>query len=319
MVRICHLSDIHLPSMPTPARGELQGKQWTGWTNWKRKRRHQSSMDVLDALVAEARSQSPDHWALTGDLVNIALEGEMRNAKDWLRRLATPDKTSLVCGNHDAYMPNSLAMAAKLWGPWLAGEAEAFPTVGRDWKAFDAVYPLMQRVGDVALISVNSGKPTPPFRATGLASNAQLARLEVLLEELGEAGLCRVVLIHHPPMAKATHRHKRLIGAGRFRRVLQKAGAELVLYGHTHLDTVAAMAGPSAPIPCICVPAAAQLPGHKRPPAAFNRLDIRRTGDAWTIDLMRIGLKADATPVAPFSFSTLHTQTFSLGSSGLSY
>lgn len=292
--------------MPEPAPGELRGKRRTGWLNWQRKRRHQSSRQLLDALVSRARGEKPDHWAVTGDLVNIALEAEMRNAAQWLTDLASPKDVSLVCGNHDAYMKDSLVRAADLWGPWLNPSSQAFDAKPTDWKSFDALYPTVQRVGDVALVLVNTGKPTAPFRATGTASTAQLARLDTLLSTLGKEGLCRVVMLHHPPFAKATHRHKRLIGASGFRKVVAKAGAELVLHGHTHLDTIEKVAG----TPCLCVPAAAQLPGHKRPPAAFNRLDIQRAGSNWRIELARIGLTPDANQYEPFEFQTLHTQTF---------
>ncbi|MEN0087469.1 MAG: metallophosphoesterase [Pseudomonadota bacterium] len=310
MVRICHLSDIHLPSMPDPAPGELRGKRRTGWANWQRKRKYESSQELLDALVTRAKSENPDHWAVTGDLVNIALEAEMHNAAQWLFDLAPPQDVSLICGNHDAYMSGSLARAAALWGPWLSGKSQPFEQIPQDWKSFDALYPMVHQISDVAIISVNTGKPTAPFRATGTASSAQLERLEATLKALGEQDVCRVVLLHHPPFPKATHRHKRMIGAARFRKVIAKAGAELILHGHTHLDTIESIAGRHSDVPCLCVPAAAHLPGHKRPPAAFNRLDIERSASGWAIDLARIGLPADTAPQAPFEFQTPHTQSF---------
>ncbi|MEO0495929.1 MAG: metallophosphoesterase [Pseudomonadota bacterium] len=313
MVRFCHLSDIHLPSMPEPAPGELRGKRRTGWANWQRKRRHESSQDLLDALVERARQEMPDHWAVTGDLVNIALEAEMQNAAKWLDALAPPENVSLVCGNHDAYVSGSLARAAKLWGPWLNAQSTPFNKAPDNWKAFDDLYPMVQRVGDVAIISVNTGKPTAPFRATGAASIAQLARLKKLLTKLGEDGLFRLVLLHHPPFPKATHRHKRMIGAGHFRKIISDAGAELILHGHTHLDTIEHIRGSMGQVPCLCVPAAAFVPGHKRPPAAFNRLNIDREGTAWKTELARIGVARDAAPNAPYQFQTLHTQHFVSG------
>ena len=46
--------------------------------------------EVLDALVADLQAQRPDHIAVTGDLVNIALEAEFAPARAWLESIGTP-------------------------------------------------------------------------------------------------------------------------------------------------------------------------------------------------------------------------------------
>src|ERR1700728_1431369 len=78
---LAHLSDPHLPPLPAPRLRELAGKRALGYLNWKRNRYKFHRRDVLDALVSDIRSQAPDHIAVTGDLVNLALEAEFVPAR----------------------------------------------------------------------------------------------------------------------------------------------------------------------------------------------------------------------------------------------
>ena len=58
----------------------------------------------------------PDHIAVTGDLVNLALDDEVEAARGWLETVGPPDLVSVVPGNHDAYVPGALARVRKAWG-----------------------------------------------------------------------------------------------------------------------------------------------------------------------------------------------------------
>ena len=73
---LAHLSDPHLAPLPKPRLVELAGKRVLGYVNWTRNRHKYQRREVLDALVADVRAQTPDHIAVTGDLVNLALEAE---------------------------------------------------------------------------------------------------------------------------------------------------------------------------------------------------------------------------------------------------
>src|SRR5215470_17185238 len=70
---LAHLSDPHLPPLPEPRASELAGKRVLGYLNWRRNRHKYHRREVLDALVSDLRAQSPDHIAVTGDLVNLDL------------------------------------------------------------------------------------------------------------------------------------------------------------------------------------------------------------------------------------------------------
>ena len=71
---------------------------------------------VVAALAEDINAHAPDHVALTGDLVNIALPGEFHNAAAWLKGFGNADWVTLVPGNHDAYVGVG-------WGerPWSLG------------------------------------------------------------------------------------------------------------------------------------------------------------------------------------------------------
>ena len=70
---LAHLSDPHLPPLPQPRLIELAGKRALGYLNWTRNRHKYHRREVLDVLVSDLQAQSPDHIAVTGDLVNLAL------------------------------------------------------------------------------------------------------------------------------------------------------------------------------------------------------------------------------------------------------
>ncbi len=85
---LAHLSDPHLGPMPQPRLRELASKRAIGYFNWRRKRHAVHRRDVLGELVADMQAQRPDHIAVTGDLVNIALPLEFTAAREWLKALA---------------------------------------------------------------------------------------------------------------------------------------------------------------------------------------------------------------------------------------
>ena len=78
---LAHLSDPHLPPLPAARLHELAGKRAFGYLNWTRNRHKYHRREVLDALVADMQAQRPDHIAVTGDLVNLALEAEFAPAR----------------------------------------------------------------------------------------------------------------------------------------------------------------------------------------------------------------------------------------------
>ena len=179
---LAHLSDPHLPPLPAARLRDLAGKRALGYLNWTRNRHKYHRRDVLDALVSDMQARRPDHIAITGDLVNLALEAEFSPAQAWLESVGPPDQVTVIPGNHDAYVRATRHHFAKTFGDYLRGDA----------GGEDASFPFLRRRGPLALIGVSSAVPTPPLMATGRLGRAQLDALERILAQLSaEACLSR--------------------------------------------------------------------------------------------------------------------------------
>lgn len=299
MFRLAHLSDVHLGPLPDVGYHQLVSKRALGYVNWHRNRRRFLHDEVIDLIIGDMKAAEPDHIAITGDLVNLALDIELDMARQWLEIVGSPHDVSVVPGNHDAYVPGAFDKACRAWGDYMTGDGSPPP---RDRRAF----PYMRIRGDVALIGVSSARATAPFMATGYFREDQSHRLGRLLDQAGERGLFRVVMIHHPPLRHAVAAHKRLFGIRRFQKVVKRHGAELILHGHSHLPSTGWMTGPDGrPVPVIGVAATGQSPGGSNPAAQYNLFDISGKPGAWRVALSRRGLTGPATPVTEISATDL--------------
>lgn len=287
MYQLSHFSDPHLGPLPKPTTLQLFSKRIFGYLNWTRNRARTFSDIYLNALLADLATQSPDHIALTGDLVNIALPEEIKFAGVWLRGIAEPENLSVVPGNHDAYVPGALSQAKAAWQPFMQGDHASGPTQ----------FPFVRKRGPLALICCSSSNATLPFMATGTFSESQMRETTRLLQETQD--YCRVVLIHHPPFPGATPYYKRLIGAQRFRQMIAQNGADLVLHGHTHVHSEAYIDGPDGPVPVIGVPSASNGPGHKKPAGSYNMFSIDKDGKQWSINWSQRGVLDPAGTIGP--------------------
>ena len=227
-IKIAQLTDIHLSPMPAFHPRDWNLKRLTGYVNWHKSRRGVYRPEVLAAIVAHVQAGRPDHIAVTGDLVNIALPEEMERAARWLASLGPPDKVAVIPGNHDLYCDIGDAPGIARWAAYMEGARE-FATSGTD-----AAFPFLRRVGPVALLGVNSALPRPPFVASGEVGPAQRGRLANLLDRTGGEGLIRVIMIHHPPLPGQAPPSRGLDDAAELTALIARHGAELVIHGHNH-------------------------------------------------------------------------------------
>jgi 3',5'-cyclic AMP phosphodiesterase CpdA len=268
---LAHLSDPHLAPLPEPRLSELIGKRALGYLNWMRNRRRVYRREVLDMLIADMQAMRPDHVAVTGDLVNIALEAEFAPARAWLESVGTPEHVTVVPGNHDAYARATQHCAAEIWGDYLHGDDAG--------TANPVTFPFVRRRGPLTLIGVSTAVPTPPLMATGWLGQTQLDALDRLLSQLAAEQGFRVLLIHHPLRSDAWD--KRLTDSQALLALLQRHGVELILHGHDHAHSTMWFDGPRGRIPAIGVPAASAIAHGRTPAAAYNLFSIERHGEKW--------------------------------------
>ncbi len=163
-------------------------------------------------------------------------------------------------------------------------------------------FPFVRRMGGVALIGVSTALPTRPFSAAGELGTTQLQRLDTILEQLGEAGAFRIILIHHPPFGGGAYKRKSLRDAGPLAEIIRKRGCELMLHGHTHMSQLRPHEGTEH-----------LGAGHRRALRLRGLTDHRdpsryhiyrlsrgeRNDGAWTLTVSMRELKADGSGFAP--------------------
>jgi 3',5'-cyclic AMP phosphodiesterase CpdA len=295
---LAHISDLHIGPLPQPGLRALLGKRITGYLSWKLKRAAIHRREVLEVLSKDLKAQHPDHIAVTGDLVNIALGDEFVQARQFLETLGPGRDVTVVPGNHDAYVATPWAKSTGLWGDYMTGRhaGEADDRAPRDAKDF----PFVRHLGEVALVGVSTAIPTAPFIAAGELGAEQLSRLGSMLQALGQAGLYRVVLIHHPPFAGGAYKRKSLRDAAAFAEVIAKSGAELVLHGHMHISSLGRLTSPAGPVPVFGVPSASAAAKNHKDPSRYHIYRIARDArGGWRLSVSVRELMADGSGYSP--------------------
>ena len=91
------------------------------------------------------------------------------------------------------------------------------------------------------------------------------------------------------PIENETKNYKRLIGSELFCSCIQHAGAELILHGHTHLNSLYWMEDHKMKVPVIGVSAAGQIPGGEKPAGRYNLISIDGRPGSWKCHLQQYG------------------------------
>lgn len=292
MLILAHLSDPHIGPLPRVRVRDMAGKPALGWLNWHRGRRDVHRMDVLDALLKDLAAVAPGHIAVTGDIVNIALPGEYAAGRALLERIGTPERVSLVPGNHDAYTVKGVTHLLESFDPWMRGDDAGAHPLDEDHR-----FPYVKVRNGVALIGLSTAVPTGLFMATGKLGLRQITKLRQILPRLAREGLARVIMLHHPVRRQDAGPMAMLVDCDKLTATLREFGAELVLHGHIHRDTIHRLKGPKGPIPVVCVPSASAAPERSRWPAAYNLFRIERSADGVSIHHTLRGFKAAGHPI----------------------
>ena len=297
-ITLAHVSDVHLSPFTGLAWRHMNAKRGFGYINWRRQRKRTHHRSALDRIIADMKAHAPDHIAVTGDLINLGLPLEYEAATEWLHDLGTPEHVTVVPGNHDIYTSLGDDVGVARWADYM--RADAFGRAFGD--AASGGFPLVRRVGPVALIGVNSAIETPLFIAAGEVGEKQLRAVDTLLAKLHEEGLIRVVLIHHPPLPGQAPPRRALRDAQALSQILAHRGAEVVLHGHNHRDShmdfarLPEIGGGSVPVIGVASGSAIRIHKHE-PLGRYNLLRIARVDGAAQIECVTRGIDADGITV----------------------
>ena len=287
---LAHFSDVHMSPISGFGWRYWNAKRVLGYLNWQHKRRHVHFTAVADRLIADAQALRPDHIAITGDLVNLGLPAEHEAALAWLRSVGSPDHVTVIPGNHDIYSSMRGDRGVAHWAAYMGGEEETL------------AFPFVRRVGPLALVGLNSAVETPPFFASGLLGAHQLEIAQEQLAKLDEEGAIRVVLIHHPPLAGMTTPRRSLKDAAHFAHLLEREGAELVLYGHNHRPAIDWLPSRDKPVPLIAAASASAGAAYgEEPLARYNLFTFFRNPSGLRIRHVVRGLETPGGPVTKIS------------------
>jgi 3',5'-cyclic AMP phosphodiesterase CpdA len=234
-MRIAHFSDLHLYARGAPP-WKFLNKRLTGWVNLRSRRGAIHRAGYVDAIAREITRLGVEHVIVTGDLTNLALEGEYELARDVLERELglDPAQVTVVPGNHDVYTRGALTSRRfeHYFGAWLRSDLPELATDANGGR-----FPVVKLRGDVAIIGLSSAVPRPPFVAAGELGEAQIAALGRILEHPEVASRTAVIAIHHPAVNPRSQLNLYLEGlrdAPALVAQLRPLSHGLLVHGHLH-------------------------------------------------------------------------------------
>jgi 3',5'-cyclic AMP phosphodiesterase CpdA len=295
---LAHFSDVHLPPVFGTAWRYWNAKRLLGYANWIRKRRRVHQAETADKLIADAVALRADHIAIAGDLINLGLPSEYEAALSWLRGIGSPADVTVVPGNHDVYSSLHGDPGIARWAEYMGGENDTL------------AFPFVRRVGPIAIVGLNSAVETPPFVASGQLGRHQLEIAAEQLAALGEEGVIRVVLIHHPPLPNLASPRRGLRDAAHLAHLLERGSAELVLYGHNHKTRVDWLPSRKKAVPLVGVASASASVTHGQEQlASYNLFTFFKSESGLRIRHTVRGIDAPEAPVKKISEAILTATT----------
>jgi 3',5'-cyclic AMP phosphodiesterase CpdA len=198
-MRVLHFSDVHVdvPFHAMPVR-ELLGKRLIGGANLllRRKRLFRAARQKLAALAQFADEHAVDLAICTGDYTALGTGPELVAARAAIEPLTRrPRGFVTVPGNHDLYMPDTLAdrRFERCFGDLL----------GSDWPEYvvDDSWPAVRLYdAELAVITLNSARPNPQIlRSSGRIPDAQIAAFARIVSDPRLAGRTVLIGTHYAP------------------------------------------------------------------------------------------------------------------------
>lgn len=284
--KFAHLTDIHLPIPGRVAVQSLLNKRALGYLSWKRRRSTRHKIWAADALVNDLNDVKCQAALISGDLVNIALPSEFRNASAWLDEKLGGLPIVFTPGNHDTYVKTEWAETLGLLSRHMVGSRE-INGADRPPQGFED-FPYFRRLpglDGVVIVAANSAPSTAPGLASGALGAAQIDRIRMMLAKSN--GAFRILMLHHPINQNVVSRRKALDDAHALRAMLADTGVELVLHGHAHLQHIGAVATPDSEAPVIGGGSASHPGSHGGyRPARYNLFTLTRNpAGGWALEM----------------------------------
>jgi 3',5'-cyclic AMP phosphodiesterase CpdA len=224
-MRIAHLSDVHLletrPSVGTDYTWRTRLVSYARAMNAGDRRAN------LRRALEAAAAKGVDHVVVSGDLTEMGSDREFAVLAEALHDSPiTPERITLVPGNHDAYT------TVDGWRRAMAGPLAAFAEAS-------ASGPLAKVVdrGDVAFLPIDATCFQSITRAGGEITTQLADALEARLADPALARKAVVLVQHHPPFAPRglfAGWVDGLRGATRLAEILRRHTHAHLLHGHLH-------------------------------------------------------------------------------------
>jgi 3',5'-cyclic AMP phosphodiesterase CpdA len=287
-VKIAHLSDLHLLSLEGAVPFRLFNKRITGYLNLRFHRKSVHKPFAVRAAAWEIQRLGVDHVAITGDVSNLALEGEFALVRRFLEEDLglPPERVSLVPGNHDAYTGGAHRSRrfASTFARFLRSDLPELTPRGE-------VFPYVHLRGPAAIIGLSTALPRPPLVASGTLGHTQLAALERILEHPEVRRRTPVILQHHPihnPKSFAKRTLEGLGDAAEEARLLRKVARGLLLHGHLHRRIHRTLATDEGHIDAVGATSASLLHDSDERMAGFNVYEVDADGAIASIGSHRL-------------------------------
>jgi hypothetical protein len=152
------------------------------------------------------------------------------------------------------------------------------------------MFPVVKLRGPAAFIGLSTALPRLPFVAAGKLGEAQLDKLELILESPEVRARTPVILLHHPLHNPLTWWKTRLEGlddASRLSRLLLRLDRGLLLHGHLHRRLHQELITRTGHIDVVGATSASLVHESPERMAGFNLYELSSGGTITAIDSYR--------------------------------
>ena len=229
-MRIGHISDLHILSLNGTKFYHFLNKRIIGGTNLILNRKKEYEIKFVDKLIEDINKQNLDLLVITGDITNLALKSEFKEAVRLLNKINLPnDKIMIVPGNHDNYIKSSYKnnLFEKYMSAWIKN----------DINLSNDTWPIFKITNEIIITGFSSSVPSCLLCSAGKISKKQLEIFDEVLKN--NQNKFKIVLLHHhlPKLSKRKKYMDGLRNRNEFLKHLKKNKIDMVLHGHKHKNS----------------------------------------------------------------------------------